>query len=373
MGEPTELPTGPEPQARNWSDEPPFSSDLQVPRDRLSVTEREAWRDAAWVGGPAQAMLLVRAPGKVRWLGAIVEAIAEVERVAGVRPSDSGVEPRQEIAPGRRRPRRRSGPRDLTGPWPLTAPGTLTAPRTLTAPGTPTAPGLLVEVLRMKGLRRIRGPQRRKGSHRGKGPRVLTGPRLLVGPPLPGLVPVAPATARAHLAAAGSRGLPAPLRRWRPAAGAINQVWRPGAGSVLTCDGPDGASSQAVVALYGLGDVAAIAPPPGGALVLRAWRARPGWGLACGLVLGAATALGLGRDAGRIAARARTGGWDALVLNGSTAVQLAGAGDPALPVPEAAARAATSVQVAALLEACLAAGGLGSQAVGSPWVLPVTP
>jgi hypothetical protein len=199
------------------------------------------------------------------------------------------------------------------------------------------------------------------------------GPRLLCGPASPGLVPVTPAVARAHLAAAGARGLPAPLRRRRPAAGGVERRWRSTPGSVLTCDGPDGTSAQAVVALHGSGNVAAITPPPGGALVLRAWQASRSWGLACGLVLGAATALGLGREAGRVGDRARAEGWHAVVLGGPIALQLARAGSPGQPAPPASAEAATGAQVAALFEACLAAGGLGRHPTGSNWKLAVTP
>ncbi len=69
---------------------------------------------------------------------------------------------------------------------------------------------------------------------------------------------------------------------------AAQASWEAGAGAVLTCDGPSGVSAQAVVALRGAGRISAITPPPGGALVLRAWRTRSTWGAACGLVLGAA-------------------------------------------------------------------------------------
>ena len=155
-------------------------------------------------GGAGQALLLLRAPGRMWWLEGIAEAIAEVETLAGVRSAD----PEGAFVEG-------------GGGW--------------------------------------------------------RGSRLLPGPALPGLAPVTAAVALAHLRMAGSRGLPAPLRRWRPGTGAVELAWRVGAGSVLTCDGPDGSSAQAVVALRGLGDAAAIAPPPGGALVLRAWRARQGW------------------------------------------------------------------------------------------------
>jgi hypothetical protein len=109
--------------------------------------------------------------------------------------------------------------------------------------------------------------------------------RLLTSLSLPGLVPVPPAVAQAHLGVAGARGLAAPLRRWRPAAGRVRVSWEAGAGAVLTCDGPSGVSAQAVVELRGAGRTGAITPPPGGALVLRAWRTRTTWGAICGLVL----------------------------------------------------------------------------------------
>lgn len=184
------------------------------------------------------------------------------------------------------------------------------------------------------------------------------GQQLLPGPVLPGLVPVTAAAARAHLRIAGSRGLPAPLRRWRPATGAVELAWRAGAGCVLTCDGPDGRSAQAVVGLRGMGTAAAIAPPPGGALVLRAWRARAGCGVARGLVLGAPATLGLGRHARQVAARARREGWDASVLVGWAAVHLARAGSPRRPAPRDVAQAAATAQVAALFQACLTASGI---------------
>ena len=153
---------------------------------------------------------------------------------------------------------------------------------------------------------------------------------LAVGPALPGLVPIAPTAMLAHLAAASARGLAPPARRRQPAAGEAG-TWRSSAGSVLTCDGPGGRSAQAVITLRGVGDGHAIAPPSGGALVLRAWRARRGWGLACGLVLGSAEAMGLGREAGRRAADARAAGWLAAVATGQAALALARAGDPRQP------------------------------------------
>jgi hypothetical protein len=132
-------------------------------------------------------------------------------------------------------------------------------------------------------------------------------------------------------------------------------------------------SAQAVVALGGLGNVLAITPPPGGALVLRAWRATRTWGVASGLVIGRDSELGIGREAGRIAARVRADGWHATVLNGSTALDLARAGDPGAPAPEAVAHAASAAQVAALFDACLVAGVLDRPATGSRWTLAVTP
>jgi hypothetical protein len=204
------------------------------------------------------------------------------------------------------------------------------------------------------------------------GVRAGIGSRRLSGPAPPGLVPVAPAVVQASLGVAGMRGLPAPMRRRRPAVGGMDLRWRPGVGSVVTCEGPCGISAQAVVALGGLGSVAALAPRPGGALVLRAWRARGTWGAALGLVLGAAETLGLGREAGRAAAQARSGAWGAVVLSGSAALDLARAGSPDRPAPMAAAQAASGALVAALFEACLAAAGLGG-AAGPQWSLAVTP
>lgn len=249
-------------------------------------------------GGPAQAMVLLRAPGRLRWLAGIAEAIAEVETVAGVRPAYCEDD--------------------------------------------------LVE-----------GMGRRQ-----------RGPRGLTGPVLPGLRPVTAAVARAHLRIAGSRGLPAPLRRRRPATGEVELAWRVGAGCVLTCDGPGGRSAQAVVALRGMGNAAAIAPPPGGALVLRAWRGGDGYGVACGLVLGASATLGLGREARRVAAAARSEGWDASVLSGQAAVQLAQSGSPCRPAPRDVAQAATKTQVAALFQACLIATDLAGDLDREPSGIP---
>ena len=68
--------------------------------------------------------------------------------------------------------------------------------------------------------------------------------RLRMGPSLSGLEPIPPAVAQAQLGAAGARGLPAPLRRWRPASGAAHLSWQASVGSVLTCDGPCGVSAR---------------------------------------------------------------------------------------------------------------------------------
>ena len=83
-------------------------------------------------------------------------------------------------------------------------------------------------------------------------------------------------------------------------------------------------SAQAVVALRGLGKCLVLFHATAGRCpALRAWRARRTWGVACGLVLGAAETLGLEREAGRVAAKARGEGWHAVVLKGLTALELA--------------------------------------------------
>ena len=278
------------------------------PGDPVPDLERTGAAAARWAGAPVQALVLFRAPGRLWWLAGLAEAATEVEAAAGVRP--------------------------------------------------------------------VAGFDAPAGVRTGIGSRLRSGPglgsRVRSGPGLPGLVPLGPAVAQARLGVAGTRGLPAPMRRWRPAVDRIELSWRPSAGAVVTCEGPCGISAQAVVALRGLGSVTALGPPPGGALVMRAWRARHTWGVALGLVVGAAETLGLGREAGRVAARARTEGWDAVVLSGSAALDLARAGGPGQAAPVAAARAASGAQVAALFETCLAAGGLG-QAAGPRWALAVTP
>jgi hypothetical protein len=188
---------------------------------------------------------------------------------------------------------------------------------------------------------------------------------LVAAPAPPGLMPVPAAVVLAHLAAASARGLAPPARRRQPAAGRKG-VWRSSAGSVLVCDGPGGRSAQAVIVLHGVGDAHAVIPPPGGALVLRAWRVRRAWGLACGLILGAATAIGLGREAGRRAAAARSAGWRAAVATGDAAVALARAGDPRQAVPRATGRVASDRELAALLGALLSPAVPGPAPTGLP-------
>jgi hypothetical protein len=182
--------------------------------------------------------------------------------------------------------------------------------------------------------------------------------QLVAAPTLPGLAPVTPAVVMARLATASARGLPPPARRRQPAVGP-GGVWRSSPGSVLVCDGPGGRSAQAAIALHGVGDVRDVVPLPGGALVLRAWRVRRVWGLACGLVLGSAEAIGLGREAGRRAAGAPAAGWRATVATGDAAVALARAGDPRQAVPRATARLASGREVAALVGALLSPALLG--------------
>ena len=186
-----------------------------------------------------------------------------------------------------------------------------------------------------------------------------------------GLRPVAPAVVQASLGVAGTRGLRAPMRRWRPAAGGMDLRWRPGAGAVVTCEGPCGISAQAVVALRGLGSVAALAPHPA-----------VHW--CCGH--GGPGPRGALRS-GWCSARPRRSGWgakpdasprrldpkmDAVVLSGSGALDLTRAGSPGQAAPVAAAQIASGALVAALFETCLVAGGLGG-AAGSQWSLAVTP
>ncbi len=198
--------------------------------------------------------------------------------------------------------------------------------------------------------------------------------------PEPGLEPIAPLAAHRHLRLASHRGLAAGSRR-RSSAG-LATTWEAGAGAVVTCHGPAGSSAQAVISLHGRGDPRSLRPSAGGALVVRAWRlertarrhaglnlpvpghpqpgtaGHPGatWALASGLILASSEANGLGRAGGRLAAAIRTGRWDATVLTGTAALEVARAGDPRQPAPHTAARWVTDDEVASTLVACLAAG-----------------
>ena len=151
------------------------------------------------------------------------------------------------------------------------------------------------------------------------------GARLLLGPGLPGLVPVTPAVALAGVGAAGARGLPrsatalaagggsdgvAIERRGRRDLRRAVRPVRPGGGRT---PGPrEPARDRSSPGRAGAAGVAGQADV----------------GVACGLVIGRDSELGIGREAGRLAARARADGWHAAVLNGSTALHLARAGDP---------------------------------------------
>ncbi len=196
--------------------------------------------------------------------------------------------------------------------------------------------------------------------------------------PEPNLEPLAPSTVLRHLRRASQRGLAARSRRRSSAS--VAATWESRAGAVVTCWGPAGLSAQAVISLHGLGNARWLRLPPGGAIVMRAWRpertgradlipqalavAQPGtvrhqsatWALASGLVLASSSASGLGRMAGRLAVSIRAGGWDATVLTGPAALDVVRAGDPRQPVPRIAARWITDDELAAMLAACLAAG-----------------
>jgi hypothetical protein len=193
-----------------------------------------------------------------------------------------------------------------------------------------------------------------------------------------GLQPLATPTVLSHLRLASQRGLAArPRRRSSTAPGS---TWEAGPGAVLTCSGSAGISAQAVVSLQGRGDPGALRPPDGGALLVRAWR--PGrvgrrgltsrasavasdglprhpegsWALVSALVLASTNASGLGRAARRLTASIRAGNWEASVLTGPAAMEVARTGDPHHPVPRVAARWATEREVTELLTSCLLAG-----------------
>jgi hypothetical protein len=251
-------------------------------------------------------------------------------------------------------------------PWPVEVALAVERPAELAAPGAADRPqGLLL----LRSPPRLPSPLRALGAA-AREVEAVAGVRraveipLVAAPALPGLDPVAPAVVMARLAAAGARGLAPPARRRQPAVGP-DGVWRSSAGSVLVCDGLGGRSAQAAIALHGVGDVRDVVPLPGGALVLRAWRVRRVWGLACGLVLGSAEAIGLGREAGRRAADARAAGWQAAVATGDAAVALARAGDPRQAVPRATARLASGRELAALVGALLSPAVLGPAATAT--------
>jgi hypothetical protein len=199
---------------------------------------------------------------------------------------------------------------------------------------------------------------------------VLAGVRapaeLGLRPPvaLPGLDPIPPTELTRHLSVAGRRGLAPP---WPPdsAGTRATGVWQEGPGAVLHCwDGTE-PSAQAVVVLHGRGDPELLAPRPGGAVIARAWQVGRVWGLVCAVVLGAAGALDLGREAARLAAAAGAAGWQASVPRRADAVAVARAGDPRQPIPLSAARRATQDELAALLASCLKTGMAPAGAPGS--------
>jgi len=174
-------------------------------------------------------------------------------------------------------------------------------------------------------------------------------------PALPGLDPATPLAVVRHLDAACRRGLPTPRPR-RTGDRRAAEAWMAGPGAALDAWSSAGRSVQAVVALSGSGDPAVLAPRPGGAVVLRAWRVGHAWGALSALVLGAADARELGREATSVARHARAGGWEAAVLRGAAAMGAARAGDPRQPIPTAAARGLSEEELAALVAACSAAG-----------------
>ncbi len=197
---------------------------------------------------------------------------------------------------------------------------------------------------------------------------LLPSLRLVPSHPEPYLDPLPPRAVLPHLRRGTERGRPVRHRRGC-AFDAITASWEAGSGAVLTCSGPAGLSAQAVVALGGHGEPQALRPPPGGAVVVRAWRLRrvgdpvgraaeepsADWALACGVVLAAPTANGLGRVARRYAVLAREAGWDAEVPTGTVALELARAGDPRHRPPTFAAQRVPRNAVTAILATCLGA------------------
>jgi hypothetical protein len=188
--------------------------------------------------------------------------------------------------------------------------------------------------------------------------------RLRPSPALPGMDPVTSTVMMGQLGAACRRGLVVP---WPPdfsdAGG--TPTWQEGPGAVVRCWNGAEASAQAVVVLHGLGGSQVLGPRPGGAVLIRAWRVGRVWGVVCAVVLGASGALGLGREAARLAAGAAGAGWQAMVPRGAEALAVARAGDPREPIPLRAARRATQDELAALVGICLEAGLAPVRAPGS--------
>jgi hypothetical protein len=186
--------------------------------------------------------------------------------------------------------------------------------------------------------------------------------RLGVAPALAGLDPLASPAVDRHLDRAGRRGLMSPRPgRWEDHGPAI---WEAGHGAVLTGWGQAGRSVQAVVVLGGRGDRRMLAPRPGGAVVVRAWKAGRIWGVVIALVLGSDGARELGRDAARIARKARTGGWEARVARGDEAVAIARAGDPRQLIPAESGWRISADDLAALVAVCSTIG------ITPPWIRP---
>jgi hypothetical protein len=212
----------------------------------------------------------------------------------------------------------------------------------------------------------LRAAMREFDSIAGTGPPI---PRLNLvrSHPEPALDALPRRVVQAHLREAGHRGQAIGYRR-RRALEADLVGWRPGAGAVLTCTGGAAVSAQAVVAVAGRGSLPSLRPPPGGATVLRAWRChrarRPRgplpapdaeWALTTAVVLASPSGIGLGRVARRHAALIQVAGWNATVLTGTAALELARAGDPRYLPPTTTARHASHESVTDLLTACLEA------------------
>jgi hypothetical protein len=81
------------------------------------------------------------------------------------------------------------------------------------------------------------------------------------------------------------------------------------------------------------------------------------WAMAVGVVLASASARNLGRVARRYAADAEKAGWNATVLTGPRALNVALAGDPRNPAPRTAARSVGVETVADVLNACVSGAG----------------